>query len=410
MPLIQFNRVTAREDDFRAELAQGNGLNTVQEFAQHMLSTDKKALVNQLFDLVDTAALNPIWNSRFTRAFNKEMGSNVTFSAFTDEERAALREFTITGGVTGTSITGLFETNILPIIDGLLFDNSPVLSRVSMIDAGENSGSLAFKLNEFAAEIAAENLDEDDGGTEADDAPRAGDTITPDKKIQASTSFTEYALMTMQPELLAKFVARLVKRVQNRLVLNIFSGSNASNQFKGIVNTAGSTEDDQEGSLLYTPTGGSDNIDKVLELAGDLPDAVTENEESGFAYFMTRSTWYQKIRLVTDANKNYKVANVLSEVGGQRTINGLPVIFVGFGVAANRVILADLSYYYMVKRGSLMFKTDDGIPNIKTGNVTAVARMYADGGMVMAHKNTVGGGAGANNNQARNMFRHMDVA
>jgi hypothetical protein len=57
-----------------------------------------------------------------------------------------------------------------------------------------------------------------------------------------------------------------------------------------------------------------------------------------------------------------------------------------------------------------MFKTDEGLANVKTGNVIAVARLYADGGMVKAHTNAVGSGSGANDNQARNMFRHVDLA
>jgi hypothetical protein len=408
--LIQYNAKTANEKEFRQELITGSGIETVKQYAQNLNNKSKAELTNALFDIIDSAAVNPVWRSQFNKAFNKAMGSAVNFDVYTDAEREDMKQFTITGGVSGTSITGLFETNILPIVDGLLFDNNPVLSRVSIIDAGVNNSSLAFKLNEFASELNAENLDEDDAGTEADDRPRDGDTLTPDKKIQASTSFTEYALLTMNPTLLAQFIARLIKRTQNRLVANIFSGINSSNQFKGLINTVGSTEDDQEGSLLYNATGGADNIDKVLELAGDLPDAVTEGEESKYAYFMTRSTWYQKVRLVKDANSNYKINNVITEVGGQRTLNGLPVVFVGFGLANNRVGLYDLSNYYLAKRGQLMFKTDEGLANVKTGNVTAVARLYADGGMVMAHKNAVGSGAAANDNQARNMFRHVDLA
>jgi len=407
--LIQFNQKTSNEKDFRSSLKTGTGLQTVKEYATHLINTDKSGISNKLFDLIDSAAVNPFWRAEFNKAFNKEMGATAQFEAFDGAEQDALKDFTITGGVAGTSIAGLFETNILPIIDGLLFDNSPILSRVSTIPVGENDGSLALKLNEFTQELEAEDLDEDDAGTEADDRTRDGDILTPDKKIQASTSFTEYALMTMQPTLLAQFMARLVKRVQNRLVRNIFIGNNTGNQFKGIINSFGTTEDNQEGSMLYTSTGQADNIDRVLELAGDLPNAVTEGEESRFAYFMTRNTWYQRIRLITDANRNYKVNNVLTEVGGDRKLNGLPVFFVGYGLEANRVCLADLSYYYMAKRGSLMFKTDDGKANIKTGNVTAVARMYADGGVTMAHKNATASGAGANDNQSRNMFRHIDL-
>lgn len=407
--LIKFNKQTANESDFRKELLMGTGLATAKQYAQYLQKNDKPQVTNKIFDLIDTCSVNPIWRAEFQRAFNKALGTKAQFDTYTDEERKVQKEFTVTGGVAGTSIADLFETNILPIVDGLLFDNSPVLSRVSMINAGENDGNQSFDLNEFGGEIAGENLDEDDAGTEADDVVRVGDTLTPKHKIQASTSFTEYALMTMRPDLLGRFVARLVKREENRLVLNTFAGSNASNQFKGIINSFGTGENDQEGALQYIASGATDNVDKVLEMAGDLPDAVTESEESNFAYYMTRSTWYQRIRLVTDANDNYKVNSVITETGGQRTLNGLPVIFVGFGIQANRVILADLSNYFIAKKGSIQFKTDDGLSQIKQGIVTAVARVYADGGMVMAKKNAIGTGAGQNNNQSRNMFRFIDL-
>lgn len=370
--------------------------------------TAKYELTNHIFDYIDNAATNPIWRSRFTRAFNRTMGSNVTFQAFDDEEKEEMQKnYTITGGVSGTSISGLFETNILPIVDGLIYDNSPILSRVNVItDNGQNNVG-AWKLNQFSAEQAAGDLDEDDAGTEADDTPRTGDTLTPDKKIQASTSFTEYAMMTMSPDLLGQFVAKLIKRVQNRLVLNILAGTDASNQFKGIINSAGSTEDNQMGALAYT-TGSGDNINKLLQMIGNLPDGLSEDDESRYVFITNRSTWYNMIRVVQNVQNDYKIDNLISE-GAQRKLANLPVLFAGYGVTNNRVILGDLSNYYLIKRGEVTFKTDDGLASVKTGNVTAVARVYADGGMVLAHKNAVGSGAGASDNQARNAWRFIDL-
>lgn len=410
MALIQFDKNTANEQEFRKSLKDGSGFESLKNQAEHLYRKESKhSVANKIFDLVDSAAVNDIWRAKFQKSFNREAKSNVTFNVFDDKQREIMKEFTVTGGVSGTNIDGLFETTILPVVDGLLFDNSPILSRVSMIEAGFNTGNQSFDLNEFASERDAEDLDEDDEGTEADDKPRTGDTLTPNKKLQASTSFTEYALLTMDPTLIGQFMARLVRRVENRFVSNIFGGSNASNRFKGIINSFGSTEDDQEGSLLYTAPAGTDNIDKVLGLAGDLPNAVTNAEETNFAYYMTRATWYNKIRMVKDANANYKINNVITEIGGQRTLNGLPVIFVGYGLADNTVCLADLSNYYVARKGSIMFQTDEGIANMKAAKVIAVARAYADGGMVMAHKNAVSSGAGANDNRNRNMFRHVSL-
>jgi hypothetical protein len=86
------------------------------------------------------------------------------------------------------------------------------------------------------------------------------------------------------------------------------------------------------------------------------------------------------------------------------------VIFAGSGLSANQVLFCDLSHYVLAQKGSLRMITDNGLASVKTGNVTVVFRTYADGGMTMAKKNTVGGGAGANNNQARNMFRLLTLA
>ena len=398
----------AKENNVKDDIISGN-LTAVQEYAQKQIQNGVKD-ENLVAGLIDSAALNPVWRDQFTKAFSAEYGHKVNFDVLSEEDKASMKNYTITGGVSGTNISDLFETTILPIIDGLLIDNSPILSRVSRIPTGLNDGNQSFDLNEFGAESSAESLDEDDAGTEADDTPRNGDTITPKNKIQASTSFTEYSLATMQPTLLAQFMARGVRRVETRLGQQILAGTNASNQFKGIINSAGSTEDDQEGALAFAYGAATDNLDYVLKAVGNLPNSITQGEESRFVYIMTRSDFYNKIALIQDLDTNYKRAGVIDTNPGTRSIGGFPVIFAGSGLSANQVVFADLSNYYLAQKGSLRMISDNGLANVKTGNVTVAFRTYADGGMVYAHKNTVGGGAGTNGNAARNAFRLLTLA
>jgi len=394
----------ANQNDVAKDVVSGD-LSKVIDYNKSQINKGGKAEANFVAGAIDTASLNPIWRERFTRSFNSVMGSNVTFDAISDEEKEVMKSFTITGGVSGTSIADVFETTVLPVADALLYDNSAILSRVSRINVGLNDGNQSFDLNEFGAESDAENLDEDDAGTEADDSIRNGDTITPKNKIQASTSFTEYALLTMQPELLAQYMARGMKRLQNRMVYNILAGSNASNQFKGIINSAGSTEDDQEGALAFAVGSATDNLDYMLRMIGNLPNTVTEGEESGFVYIGRRSDFYSKLAIVQNASNDYKRVDVISSIPGERSIGGFPFLFAGTGLSANQVILADLANYYVAQKGGMRMVSDEGLATVKTGVVTVAFRVYADGGMVLAHKNAVGSGAGASDNTARNLFR-----
>jgi len=405
--LISF--ADSREAEIRKEIASGN-FSTVQSFVKDELNkSPNKRDQNLVAFAIDTAGQNPIWRARFAKAFAQEMGIVAPkFEVFSEEDKSQMQNYTITGGVSGTNVDGILETTILPVIDGLVWDTNPILSRVSQIPVGLNDGNQSFELNEFNSEQAAEDLEEDDAGTEADDTVREGDTLTPKNKIQASTAFTEYALLTLSDVLLAQYVARLIKRVQNRYVYNIFKGSNASNQFKGIINSFGSTVDNQEGALAFSDSSNAtDNVDLLLRSLGDLPDAVTQAEESKFAFYMTRQAFYGKVLPVQDTTTNYKLAGVINDLPGQRSIAGLPVIFTGYAGLGDTVVLADLGNYYIARKGGLRMITDTAA--IKTGVVTMVAREYADGGMALAHKNVAGGSAGTSDNQARNMFRSIEL-
>ena len=407
--LISFSH----EKDERRNIQLGD-FGKVKSYIRSELNNNKNNASEAFFAAIDTLANNPIWLDRFTKSFNLEMGTKAKFQVFTAEEKEEMKKvFTVTGGASGgglTPINDLFETTILPIADGLFFDTNTVLSQVTTIDAGKDSGNQSYALNEFADEKDAEDLAELAAGTEVDDAPRDGDTITPKNKVQASTSFSEYALMTMTPDLYGKYMARLMKRLQNRLVYNIFKGSNASNQFKGIINTAGSTEDDQEGALTFTDASSTDNIDLMLRMQGDLPDAVTDQEESKFQYFCKRNTWYKRALITQDLQQNYKLKGVIDDTIGNRNIGGSKINLINGGLNDGEVVFCDLSNYYMARKGPIQFKSDEGIVKLKEGQVTLVCRVYADGGMVFAHKNKVGSGAGANDNKQRNLFRKADLS
>lgn len=400
-----------QEKETLESVARGD-FSHLQKYVKNQIRSNKKD-ENFIAGVIDTAAINPVWRDRFAKTFAEEMGlKKVNFQVFDEKEKEEIKQYIITGGASQTgyvNLDGLLETTVLPVAEGLMWDNSQILSRVSVIPTNDNDGNQSFDLNEFAAEKEAQNLSEEEAGTEADDTYRDGDTITPKHKIQASTSFTEYALLTLNPDLIAVFFARLLKRVENRLVYNIFRGSNTNNQFKGIINNFGTTVDDQEGALSFSDSMATDNIDLLIRSLGDLPDAVTDAEESRFAFYMTRTDFYQKVLPVQDNTSNYKIPGLITDLPGNRRIAGIPVIFVGYANLSGSVVLADLSNYYVARRGGLRLLNDNGLSNIKTGNITVVAREYADGGMIWAHKNAVGSSANSNDNQAFNMFRVIQL-
>ena len=358
----------------------------------------------QMLDVLNT---DDSYRRKFEAGFNRTFKTKtpVKFEVFTDEEKEARRSYTVTGGST---LADTYETTIMPVINELLISNSNVLSKVSRLYSADNRTN--FDLNEFGDELDAENLAETTAGTPADDVIRDGDSLVPNNKVQASTSFSEYAMITSQPGLMGKFLGRLVKRVQNRLVYNIFKGSNATNQFKGIINTAGTTEDDQEGAMAFIPVSPTDNIDRIVQLIGDMPDALGE-DNGGLELYMLRSDFHKKVLTVQDLDQNYKYSNLaIVGVDGRFQINGIPVNLVQSGMTAGTVVCANLDYYYLtMAEDSIKLISDDGKVSIKEGITNVVARVWADGGMTLAHKNAVGSGAAANDNQQKNMFRTVAI-
>lgn len=382
-------------------IVEGNFTQLTAAVAEEMSNVKDSRFV---MDAIDTAALNPVWRSEFEKAISKKLKTKVSFDVLNDEDKESRAKYTITGGATGsglTSIDDVFETTIMPVLDGLMYDNNAILSRVNRINVGLRDGNQSFELNEFGDERIAEELSELEEGTEVDDNIRDGDTITPKNKIQASTSVSEYALLTMNPTLLADFMARGIQRVQNKMVANILRGSNTNNQFKGIINSFGSTADDQQGALSFSSAGSTDNLDALYRMLGDMPDSMTMAEEARLVYIGRRTDFYQNIALVQNLNNDYKV-NL-----GDKSIAELPFLFAGAGILPGEVLLADLDRYFLAVRGELRIMTDNAIANLKAGKVTVVFTTFADGGMAFAHKNV--DTVNANDNHDRNMFRLLEL-
>jgi hypothetical protein len=166
-----------------------------------------------------------------------------------------------------------------------------------------------------------------------------------------------------------------------------------------MINSFGTTADDQEGALDFSIAGSTDNLDALYRALGDMPDALGQNEESRLSYIGRRSDFYNKVALVQNANNDYKI-NVKD-----KEVAGLPFLFSGAGLTEGEVLLADLSQYFLTIRGELRILTDNAIANLKSGKVTVVFNTFADGGMTFAHKNV--DTAGANDNQDRNLFRRL---
>lgn len=355
--------------------------------------------------LIDSLAVNEAWREAFQSEFNKMTALGANFDLLTDEDKAKLTEYRQQNFIidVSTDLDNTMVTDIFPVVEGLLINTDPLLSRVTYVTPSQGK----IDLDEFGGEVAAESLAENGAGTEADDVIRDGDSLDANKKkIQASTTISRQAIRQARPQVLAFHYARLVNRVKARMQLQILSGDNGTNNFLGIVNSFSGTEGNEFGSLAFTPTTPVNSHDTLDQMSGDLPNTLDASIESNFAYIMTPKAWKNKIKNVRNGDD---ILLLSQEERSQSRYGNNVVVQVSNGLTDSQAVYCNLSNYVVALGSGLELTDDQGLSAIKNDQVTVVARQYCDGGMIMAHKNTVGAGAGANDNQARNLFRHTTI-
>ena len=326
-------------------------------------------------------------------------------------KRFEKKSYTIEGiSTTSPNIGNLLNTTVLPIIDGLIRDDEGLISMVDVRPV--DSIDRAMRINEFDAETLAENLAETGAGTAVDDGNRFVDELTP-KKIQASTSMSELALMSLSPANYASFIAKLIRRVQNQLALQILYGDNTGNNLRGIVPTTGSGQTRMGALDVISPSGTPDNLDLILEMLKEFPDVMSNEEENNMTILMTRTTKFNLMSLNT--TNSYKA---FGDGYGPMTANQLfgynyKTINAGLKRSSTTadVLIGNFKNYKLQLKRGILLKNDEGKTQIKEGIYNFVANMYCDGTPTLAflYSNDSAGasasGSNAPNNSDRNAWR-----
>jgi hypothetical protein len=296
--------------------------------------------------------------------------------------------------------TGSFlETTVLPLLDGLV-RTSPSLSRVSMITERDYK-----KLIEFGSEVDSENLAKGEAGNEADDATRTGLTLnTVDNKIQASSRIIDRDLQTLDPAEWAYFIQRLVSRINYKMEYNLYYADGTSNSWqRGLKNSVGSDSTDMIGALTVDVSSGLTLIDKLKLMDKDLSKFISAQEEELYTYSVNR-------RLLSDLKliKSALSGNYLLPDTGDLEINGHTFIN-SPAISDNDVFLSPLPFYtVMTATPDLNIISDQGLVEIKKGEILYVTKIHSDGSPRKAFKRTVGGTS--DNNQDQNYHRYAKTA
>lgn len=349
-----------------------------------------------------SAGQSEIWRERFNQAFNKEyFGENSDFELvknLSDSEKEALKETfatTVGGESSTTDFGGLVQTNINAAIDGL-FQKDSILSKVQVIRDTDS-----YSLPEFGEEASAARVAENATGSDADDfTPRLGDTLTitnQTNKIKVWEKVSDLTLRAVRPEDYGIIQARLARKMNRKFETEILTGTNASGQFAGYINaTSGAAA---FGALATTLTlsgaagGVQDDVDAIKYLIGDLPAEVSDADLSRYTLIMNRPT---KWRVKRERDANGRTYDLKMEF---ENIN----IFESFAMTSNRILLADLSLYYVLLAKPIDIEVEKE-PNTEMYFIKSFT--YADGGMRMGYKTKVDGSTA---NTTKNAHRYADL-
>lgn len=374
------NNILLQHDAIQA--AKDGKIDGVKKYMKSLSNTE---LIGAMYGAIEGAAGNSAsWMSEFNTSFNKTYGSDIKFKALNSDEKAKLAKYTTTAHEVDTGLSALtdqIQTNILPAVEGLIKDTT-ILKEVNVIEGVDNA-----RLPEFNVETIAEQMAETAAGTPADQTPDAGDLLTAENKIQASTRVSDLAIRTLNATTYGEMLARLIRSVAYQIESQVFNGTNAGNQFAGILGT-----DATYGAITKTPAAGAaqNHVDAVELLISELPNNVSQAELAAFGVYANRKTLH-KIYRTMDLNNRYYT--------GDKT----PVSGIKYGmynsIADDKVVLANLANYKVLLGKAITLSNDGGYSDFLNGQVVVKADTYADGGMSMGRKNT----------EAKNAFRAFDL-
>jgi HK97 family phage major capsid protein len=341
-----------------------------------------------LFSAIDAAATNDNWRNQFQKAFNQayfgnEKSKYVSFNKLTTEAKDELQNFavehanfTVTAQQTGgglSALSGIIETDILPTIEILAY-NSGILSMVTThLDTNSK------QLPEYGVQSNAALMAETTASTPADRIPRNGDTLNAKNKIQSSTVISELALMAMSPVDYATLVADLLRGVIYAIEDEVFNGTNTGFRFAGLFAgdaTFGAIQLDAS----YVAGTALDNVDYLESLVQRAPANLFDR--SKYVMAMNNTTAI-KIARTRDLEGRPYLLNIDGNFETFQT--GIPFAIFN-SIANDRVGLFNMPLYNVIMAQGITFRTDNGLANIRTGDVTVLAQTYADGGIRGGYK------------------------
>jgi HK97 family phage major capsid protein len=363
-----------------------------------------------LFNFIDVAGNNPQWLREFSTAFSLSAYGYVRpevvsrFRSYNESEKETMKNDlkSYSNSLSDTSlktfdigVDDVLETTTFPLLEGLMRETG-VLSRVQIQTETDYK-----RMVEMDEEKDAEILSKTATGTKIDDVIRKGDILIADKKIQASTSIQERDLMALDATEMGIFIARLMRRLEYRMVDQIMVGTDSA-QFRGIINTAGTDSTNLIGSLPVTLSalGLTGDVEALEYLDQQLPKNLGDAQDGLYVYLMNRRTRLRVSR-ARDA-QDRRIFNYNDNL----KINNKEIITVP-NLADNRVLLVPLSMYQVIVAGGLNLVDDGGSVQFLEGYINYRATVYADGTPRGAFKRKIG--ATTDNNQEYNMWRHADL-
>lgn len=395
--------------NFRGELIYSN--KEAQEVASQVFKSDNDITVEKIMESVDQmAAQNDNWRQRFAISFSKLWKGSAKPSDFRmlkademmtqlelakgkvgvdgktydfaknvseDDKKAIKKSLDLvysTGVNVGTvQINGLIQTNILPHIEKLVLDDSPILSKISIIKT-----TAKINIPEWSDISDANIYAEGDEIVASELRYRDGDLLDPKNVLAALVEVTRAALLRGQPEYYAEVTARLFRALQNSMVYQILNGNNTGNQFHGLTQVSG-TGLTARGPIEKTSFVGQTPIDKMIELSGALPNRNID--DMNYTYLLNRATWYNKMLVGSKDLENRYILEQVVDGTTRRIVDGKEVLVVS-QMPANKVLLTDLSLYKLVLAQDIAVLDDGGIVNFKKamGGVLIKAEAMGDGG------------------------------
>lgn len=394
-----------------------------------------------IYAVADLLGRNDSWRNDFSKAFSNELVGNkstIKFNVLSEADKNNLKAYDVTvTGTQGLQAGGTIGTDIVPTLEALV-SSTGILSRILIKDVGVPTiNQQMYDFGDDSLENAS-NLSEIQAGTDVDTITRKGDLLTPQFKLQRSTTISDLAFRSFDATEYGIFMARIIRAVQKLVVQSIlYGGSTAANGtskngIRGIKNNFGSNgTGDATGTIgaitfntkaladAYLQTNGvspsTDAYDLCVKMKrGALPRFLSQEEEDKYVFVMNRNTWGQ-VSTVQDLNGRYKAQNAVDIAGNvtKREIDGTQVEISPF-VDKDEVFLVPLAYYQMITAGGFMSVNDGGILKIKEGEIVYVSKIYADGSMRYGQKyrsNTaVTIGTTPFDNHDQNLYRVFKIA